>query len=159
MFLLLLAPGAGDTLQGVKRGVMELADLILVNKADGELKDAARHVVADYRAALALLKPPSPHWRPRVEACSALTGDGIAEAWEVVEAFRAALIEAGALEKRRAEQARRRLWHEIGEQLLDLVRSDPRTAGLAADLEEEVAQGRIPARTAARRVLSPFFTD
>jgi GTPase len=157
MFLLLLAPGAGDTLQGVKRGVMELADLILVNKADGELMDAAQHVVADYRAALGLLKPPSAHWKPRVEACSALTGTGIEAAWATVGAFREALAGAGALDKRRAEQAKRRLWLEIGDQVMDLVRSDPRTARLAAELEGEVAKGALPVRTAARRVLKPLF--
>jgi len=157
MFLLLLAPGAGDALQGVKRGVMELADLILVNKSDGGLAEAARHVVADYRAALGLLKAPSPHWKPRVEACSALTGSGIDEAWAVVEAFRRALAKTGILAGRRADQARRRLWLEIGDQLMDLVRSDARTSRLVAELEKDVARGIVPVRTAARRVLKPFF--
>ena len=157
MFLLLLAPGAGDTLQGVKRGVMELADLILVNKADGELMDAARHVVADYRAALGLIKPPSPHWKPQVEACSALTGAGIDMAWSTVEEFRQILTDAGALDERRAEQAKRRLWLEIGEHVMDLVHSDQRTAELAAELEQEVAQGTLAVRTAARWALKPLF--
>ena len=159
MFLLLLAPGAGDTLQGVKRGVMELADLILVNKADGALKEAARHVVADYRAALGLLKPPSPHWTPRVEFCSALDGTDIDAAWAVVEAFRATMAEAGALEARRQEQARQRLWLEVGDYVMAMVRTDPRTAALVANLEADVAAGRLPVRTAARRALEPLFGE
>ncbi|MEM7121077.1 MAG: methylmalonyl Co-A mutase-associated GTPase MeaB [Pseudomonadota bacterium] len=153
MFLLLLAPGAGDTLQGVKRGVMELADLILVNKADGALKDAARHVVADYRAALGLLKPQSTHWSPRVESCSALEGTDIDTVWQSIEAFWETMTCAGELDARRQEQAKRRLWLEIGDFVMEKVRTDPRTAGLVADLEKDVAAGGLPVRSAARRAL------
>ena len=159
MFLLLLAPGAGDTLQGVKRGVMELADLILVNKADGALRDAARHVVADYRAALGLLKPQSVNWSPRVESCSALEGIDIDAAWAVVEAFWQTMTDAGALEARRQDQAKRRLWLEIGDYVMERVRTDPRTASLVAGLENDVAAGDLPVRTAARRALAPLFGE
>ncbi len=159
MFLLLLAPGAGDTLQGVKRGVMELADLILVNKADGALKEAARHVVADYRAALGLLKPQSAHWSPQVESCSALEGTDIDTVWEVIETFWRTMTDAGELDARRQEQAKRRLWLEIGDFVMEKVRTDPRTADLVADLENDVAAGDLPVRTAARRALAPFIGE
>ena len=93
-FVLLLAPGAGDELQGIKRGVIELADLVLINKADGELRAAARRAQADYKAALALLRPGTAGWAPEVLTCSALEGTGIAEVWQAVRRHRRTL-EAG----------------------------------------------------------------
>ena len=151
MVLLLLAPAGGDDLQGIKRGVMELADLVLVNKADGELAAAARHAVADHRAALALMRPREAFWTPPVAACSALTGEGIAAAWEMVERYFAAA--AGSLAARRAEQARRALRREVLRLQGERLRADPRTGALARRLEEEVAAGCLPVRSAARRLL------
>ena len=101
-FLLLLAPGAGDELQGIKRGIVELADLVVINKADGELLAAARRAQADYRAALQLLRPPTPGWTPEVLACSALHEDGIDEIWQAVRRHRQALEDSGELAAKRA---------------------------------------------------------
>ena len=103
-FLLLLAPGAGDELQGIKRGVVELADLVVINKADGELLAAARRAQADYRAALQLLRPPTPAWAPEVLACSALHEDGIDAVWQAVRRQRQALEDSGELAAKRARQ-------------------------------------------------------
>ena len=140
MFLLLLAPGAGDELQGLKRGIVELADLIVVNKADGDLADAARRVEGEYRAALGLLRARELHWTPRVLRCSALRGEGIEEVWEAVEAYRAALEADGAIARRRAEQARRHdpAGERNGEPAL-LCRPDPTEIPQAIrDIIEEV---------------------
>jgi len=84
MFILLLQPGGGDELQGIKRGIVELADLVIVNKADGELVAAANRAASDYRRALHLLRPVSPHWSVPVLLCSALTGAGVPEVWQTV---------------------------------------------------------------------------
>ena len=88
LFLVLVAPGGGDELQGIKRGIMELADLVVVNKADGDLAAAASATASDYAAALHLVRPRIPAWSPRVLTCSALIGTGIAEVWATVDEFR-----------------------------------------------------------------------
>ena len=155
MFLLLLLPAGGDELQGIKRGIVELADLVLVNKADGELAAQARRTAADYEAAMHLLRPSVPGWTARVQTCSALTGEGIAEAWEAVGAFRQAV--GGGLEERRARQDKAWMWNEISEGALAAVRRDESLRGLAESLEREVEAGRAAPAAAARRLLARFL--
>ena len=87
MFIVLLLPGGGDDLQGIKRGVIELADLIVVNKADGDLKATAQRSAADYQHALRMLRSPTAGWTPEVTTCSAQTGEGVIEIWQTVERF------------------------------------------------------------------------
>jgi LAO/AO transport system kinase len=157
MFILLLAPGGGDELQGMKRGIVELADLILVNKADGYALPEAGRTVADYQNALRLLRPATPGWKPEVRPCSALTGAGIAEAWQTVERFRAAMTANGRMARRRALQAKAALWHDLSESLLDAVRSDRDVAQRLADYEARVAAGGIASRTAAQDLLRRFL--
>ena len=128
MFLLILPPAAGDELQGIKRGIIELADLILVNKADGELRDHARRSAAEYANAVRLIRPAHAEWQVAVRAVSALTGDGIDAVWDDVARFRAALEASGAWERRRAEQGRAALWHEIGDGLVERFRAAPAVA-------------------------------
>jgi len=151
MFLLLLAPGAGDSLQGVKRGIMELADLILVNKADGALAETARHVVSDHRAALSLVRPHESFWTPRVEACSALTGEGLDAVWEVVVAY----FEAASqhLAKKRRAQSASALREEVVRLATARLHADPERKALMARLEGELSAGNISLRNAARRAL------
>jgi LAO/AO transport system kinase len=151
MFLLLLAPGAGDSLQGVKRGIMELADLILVNTADGALADAARHVVSDHRAALSLVRAHEPFWTPRVEACSALTGAGLDVVWDAVTAY----FEAASdhIAAKRQTQAASALWEEVIRLATTRLRADPERRALLKRLEGEVAAGNLSLRNAARRSL------
>ena len=156
VFVLLLAPGAGDELQGLKKGIVELADLVVVNKADGDLAAAARRAQADYQAALGLLRPASPRWRPRVLACSSVTGEGVGEVWQAIGDYRAALAPAGEIARRRAAQARAWMWSEIGDGLGAAFRAHPEVARLAADLEERVAGGEVTPHGAARRLLAAF---
>ncbi len=153
LFLLLLAPGAGDELQGIKRGVIELADLVVVNKADGDLAAEAKNVAAAYTSALRLIRPRTLEWEPRVLLVSALEGRGIEELWDVVEEFRAVLASSGGHERRRANQAREWMWAEVSETLLESVRGHDATAALAADLEQSVAAGALSPTAAARRLL------
>jgi len=157
LFCLVLQPGGGDELQGIKKGVVELADLLLVNKADGELAAAATRAAADYQAALQLLRPANPRWRPPVLQCSALEGTGLDGLWQTIERFRATMTESGDLTTRRSAQARARMWDEIGDALLDRARHDPGVAALLPGLEIEVAGGRLAPGTAARRVLDRLF--
>ena len=156
MFLLLLLPAGGDELQGIKRGIVELADLVLVNKADGALLEPAERTAADYEAALHLLRPALAGWTPRAQTCSALTGAGVAEVWRTVGAFREALGQR--LAERRAAQARAWMWSEISEGALAALRRDAGLGALARGLEREVAAGRIAPAAAARQVLGRFLT-
>jgi LAO/AO transport system kinase len=155
-FVLILAPAAGDELQGIKRGVVELADLVLVNKADGELAAAAQRSAADYANALRLIRPPLPEWQVPIRAVSALEGAGIREVWDDVARFRAALEATGVWSRRRAEQARAALWSEIGDSLLDHFRAAPAVARRLAALEAEVMSGARTPTAAARTLLAGF---
>jgi len=155
LFLVVLAPAAGDELQGIKRGIMELADFVVVNKADGVLEPAARATAADYASALHLVQPKTASWTRRVVLCSALEGRGIDEVWAAVDDFRAAV--AAELEPRRAAQARDWMWAEIGEGLLERLKADPEAAAVAARLEADVVGGTVPAPVAAERVLDAFL--
>jgi LAO/AO transport system kinase len=157
-FLLLLAPGGGDELQGIKRGVVELADLVVINKADGELLAAARRAQADYRAALQLLRPHTPGWTPEVLACSALHEDGIDEIWQAVRRHRHALEDSGKLAAKRARQTQSWLWAEVQAALADVLCADPATAEFLSELEHEVGAGRLLPPQAARALLRRFRT-
>ena len=152
LFLLLLAPAGGDELQGVKRGIVELADLVVVNKADGELRAAARRTASDYANALHIVHP-SGSWVPRVLMCSALTGEGIDAVWDVIEEHQHTVLGNGERERRRAAQARDWMWSEVTDTLLDRLRNDERVAALIAPLEQEVEAGAISPAAAAYRIL------
>src|SRR3989440_4925088 len=157
MFLLILPPAAGDELQGIKRGIIELADLILVNKADGDLLEHARRSAAEYSNALQLIRPALAEWQVMVRAVSALTGDSIDAVWEDVARFRAALAASGAWARRRAGQAQAALWAEIGDGLLERFRAAPAIATRLAKLEGEVAAGQRTPASAARLLLAAVF--
>lgn len=157
MFVLLLAPAAGDELQGVKRGIVELADLVVVTKADGAFMAAANHAAADYRSALSMLRPRLPHWQPPVALVSALEERGLAEVWDVAVRFRAALEADRQFDLRRAEQARRWLWSELEQGLIEALRARTDLHQVALELEAEVVAGRRAATLAARELLRRFL--
>src|SRR5207302_8781963 len=159
MLVLILSPAGGDELQGIKRGIVELADLILVNKADGELAAAAQRTVADYASAMGLIRPPYPEWQVPVRPVSALEGTGIREVWDDVARFHNALEDTGAWTRRRTEQARAALWSEIGDSLLDHFRAAPRVARRLAAVEEEVAAGIRTPTAAAPELLTLFVGE
>ena len=159
MFLLILPPTAEDELQGIKRGVIELADLVLVNKADGELAAAAQRSAADYASAVRLLRPPVPEWEVPVRAISALEGIGIPEVWDEVARFRAALERSGAWSRRRAEHARAALWSEIGDSLVERFRTTAAIARRLAEVEEQVMAGTRTPTAAARDLLAAFLGE
>jgi LAO/AO transport system kinase len=156
LFVLLIAPGAGDELQGIKRGIIELADIVVVNKYDGDLAPAARTTAADYGSALRLVRSKTSAWTPRVVLVSATEGTGIDELWGTVEEFRAALAASGDLGRRRAEQAREWMWSEVTESLVESLRDDDDVAALVARLEAEVTAGDVPPAAAARQILEAY---
>ena len=158
IFLLLLVPGGGDELQGIKKGIVELADLLVVNKADGDLKAAAGRAAAEYHHALQLLTPASPHWRPEVLQCSSLDGSGIPPVWEAIGRFRSAMVEAGAFGTRRADQARAWMWSEISDTLIADFREHAAVREALAELEAAVARGETAPGQAARTLIDLFLS-
>ena len=156
LFMVLVAPGGGDELQGLKRGIMELADLVVVNKADGELAATAGVTAADYASALHLVRPRTSSWTPRVLTCSALLGTGVPEVWAAVEEYAAAV--SAELPAMRARQGREWMWTEVTESLLEALRADPDVAGRARILESEVALGLATPTAAARAIVEAFLS-
>ena len=157
MFLLLLVPGGGDELQGIKKGIVELADAIIVNKADGDLAAAAERAAREYRNALHLLKPTSDHWTPPVLRCSALTHSGIDKVWETVSSYNQVMTQSGEIAARRSHQAVAWMWSDVRDNLLGMFRSHPAVVKRLETLEREVANGKQPPMAAARILLESFL--
>jgi LAO/AO transport system kinase len=154
IFLLLLAPAGGDELQGVKRGIMEMADLILVNKADGDLKPAALRTVNDYAGALHLLRrrPQDPKDFPKALPVSALADEGLALAWEEMQTLAAWRKEHGHWDRTRAAQARHWFQEEVRQGLLAALTREPQK-GLMTSLGDRVATGDLTPEAAAAEML------
>ena len=161
VFVLLIAPGGGDELQGVKRGIMEMADLILVNKADGTREAEARRTRADYAGALRLLRPHSgdPEGYPRAMTVSALTGAGLAEGWAAVEALAEARTASGSFAARRRAQAEAWFTHALETGTIARLTADPATAARRRALAARVVAGEIAADAAAEMLLGELFGD
>ena len=157
VFLLLLPPAGGDDLQGIKRGIMELADIVAVNKADGVLAGAAATAAADIRHALNLLRPRLAGWQPPVLLASARENTGIDEAWRQVGEYRALLDADGALLERRRRQARDWLWNEAREMLLAALKRDRAVGDALESALSEVGDGALPASIAARELVATFM--
>jgi LAO/AO transport system kinase len=155
LFLLLLAPAGGDELQGVKRGIMEMADLILINKADGDLKPAALRTVADYAGALHLLRrrPQDPKGFPKALPVSALANEGLAPAWDEMQTLIAWRKEHGHWDRTRAAQARHWFQAEVREGLLAALSREPQK-GLMTSLGDRVAAGDLAPEAAAAEMLA-----
>jgi LAO/AO transport system kinase len=156
MFLLLLAPGGGDELQGIKRGIVEIADAIVVTKRDGEFFNAASQMAADYRAALGLLRPPVAGWTVPVLTCSAVKRTGMEAIWSTVQKHRQTIEASGALGARRAAQAEAWLWNELREGLIERFRAHPEVAAQLDETEAAVRAGRLAPTAAARALLDRF---
>ncbi|MBW1603858.1 methylmalonyl Co-A mutase-associated GTPase MeaB [Streptomyces sp. JJ66] len=155
-FLLLSLARTGDQLQGIKKGVLELADLVAVNKADGPHAREAKSAARELSGALRLLQPPNAEWTPPVLTCSAAEGTGLEELWERLEAHRSLLASTGALAARRADQQVEWVWAMVRDQLLDRLARDPAVRALAPGLEADVRAGTLPASLAAERLLAAF---
>ena len=151
-FLVLALPGAGDELQALKKGVVELADMIVVNKADGDNLPRAKLAAAEYGAALHILSPRSPNWSPPVITCSALKGDGIEALWSHVIDHRQRLTSSGELTTRRGEQQVKWMWTMLEERLFAPLHTDRALKAALPRIEGEVAAGRLAPATAVEEI-------
>ncbi len=153
-FLVLMLPGGGDDLQGIKKGLLELADMIAVNKADGDGEPRARQTANDYRAALHILTPQSLNWSPPVTMISGRHNLGLAELWEKVEAHRAALEASGEFAAKRRAQAVKWMHAMIEERMRAALRRQPQATTRLAELERDVRDGRAMPVAAAEEIIS-----
>jgi LAO/AO transport system kinase len=151
-FLVLTLPGAGDELQGIKKGIVEQADMIAVNKADVD-PARARIAAAEYSAALRILAPASANWTPPVVLVSGLANQGLAEMWGEIECHRAAFTESGELARKRARQQIKWMWALLEERLLRRALDDPAVKARLAAAEQEVASGALWPEAAVARIL------
>lgn len=156
LFLALMLPGAGDELQGIKKGLLEIADLIAVNKADGDNLLRAQQAVSHYRSALRIIEPESPSWRPPVCAVSALTGAGLPLLWQEIGRHRAALSASGELAARRRGQQVAWMWSMLDARLTLALRRHPAVRQLLPELEQAVAEARLTPTLAVERILAAF---
>ena len=157
MFVLLQLPNAGDDLQGIKKGIMELADLIVINKADAD-PAAAMRAKAQLETALHMLRPPHPDWRVPVLLVSALKGEGLDRFWETVLAFRDTMQKNGALAEKRRHQALAWMWERIDAELKRRFRQHPAVRTMLPAIERDVESGRLAPVVAARRLLDASQT-
>ena len=156
-FLALMLPGGGDELQGIKKGVLERADIIVINKADEERLMLARATLREHRAALHYLRPRHPNWKPVAMMTSAMTGLGLEELWRIIQQHKQTLISCGAHKDLRAEQQRLWMWRLIENGLRDHFFEHPIIQNLLPEYEREVQQGvRLPTQ-AATHLLASFF--
>lgn len=155
-YLVLMLPGAGDELQGIKKGVLELADIIAVNKADGTSYNDARQARAAYQRALSILQPGS-SWKPLALTCSALTGDGLDELWQQVRNHRRQMIDTGELVERREQQNVRWMWSMVDQRMLDSLKSRPELQELIKANELAVRQRTRTASQAANELLEAWW--
>jgi LAO/AO transport system kinase len=151
-FLALMLPGGGDELQGIKKGLVELADMIAINKADGDNLKRANITAADYRGALHLLAPRSSHWHPPVVTYSAMTGRGIAELWQKILDHRKAMTASGDFAQRRRDQQVKWMWSMLESRIMARLRTDAAIRGRVKKLEAEVAEGHVTPAVAAEQL-------
>jgi LAO/AO transport system kinase len=151
-FLVLMLAGAGDELQGIKKGVVELADMIAINKADGDNRSRAMAAAAEYGAALHILTPRSAAWSPPVVTCSGLTGESIPQLWDAVLDHRTRMIKSGDFAQRRREQQVKWMWDMLQERMLARLRLEPALKSKLPKLEAAVAAGRMSPAVAVEEI-------
>ncbi len=156
-FLLLMLAGAGDELQGIKRGIMEMADAVVINKADGDNERKARRARLEYLNALHLFPPPESGVRVEVLTASALRGLGLAEVWQTIERYRQHVQESGYFDLRRGRQERARLRESLDHALLSHFYQDPRMGGRLLDMERRVLEAKVTPFEAARVLLDEYL--
>ncbi len=156
-FLLVLLPAGGDDLQGIKKGVVEIADALVVNKADGPTADVAERTRSDYASAMQVIRSLSPTWQPPVLKASAVTHEGIDTLWETVLDHRSRFEESGEFDGRRRRQSREWMWSLVEDGLLGAFRANPGVASQVSELESRVEERETTARAAAQALLDRFL--
>nr|WP_255208043.1 MULTISPECIES: methylmalonyl Co-A mutase-associated GTPase MeaB [unclassified Myxococcus] len=155
-YLVLMLAGAGDELQGIKRGILEVADMLAINKADGDNKPRAERARSELRAALHLMRPGA---EPEITTCSALEGSGVEKLWTSIEAQLGRSVASGALERRRKAQQVQWMWTMVQDGLRAALRAHPEVSALVPTLEADVREGRATPTSAALRVLGAFLPE
>ena len=158
-FLLLALARAGDQLQGIKKGVLELADIVAVNKADGPHAQEARRAARELAGALRLIGQPDDGWATPVVTCSALTGDGVAEIWNLVDKHEQTLRDSGELDRRRRDQRVSWMWSLVRDQLLDRLRDSDEVHAITPALEADVRAGTLTPGLAAQQLVTAFLPE
>lgn len=159
LFCLLMPPAGGDELQGIKKGIVEVADLVIINKSDGELVPAARRIQAEYISALKFLRQKSKFWRPEVTRISSLNKDGIPELWELMEKFHDTMTTSNELQRKRQLQKKIWMWSFIQNNIMDMFKIHPAVQNLILNVEQEVMKGVITPGSGADLLLTKFIKD
>ncbi len=156
-FLLLMLAGAGDELQGIKRGIIEMADAIIINKADGDNLARAKHTASEFRNALHLFPPSDSGWTPRVDLCSAILDTGISSTWDMITEYVEFTRANGYFEKKRNDQLRQTFYHTIGEQLIDDFYNNSMVKERLKAIEGQLENSEINAYAAAQQLIALYF--
>ena len=156
-FLLLQVTGTGDELQGIKRGIMEMADGIAINKCDGNNVDKARVARTQFKNALALFPPHESGWKPTAVTCSSVEGNGIDDVWKMIEDYMVFTKRNGYFRRKRTEQSKYWMYETINQSLLDSFYHDPRFEGLLESTEEKVLANKLSSFIAAHDLLSTYY--
>ncbi|OWF37250.1 Methylmalonic aciduria type A-like [Mizuhopecten yessoensis] len=159
MFCLIIPPAGGDELQGIKKGIVEMADLVVVNKSDGDLVAAARRIQTEYISALKFMRQKSPNWKPTVRRVSSLHNDGIEDLWTMMGTFKNAMIDSKEFSNKRQMQKRIWMWNYIRDNIMDLFRSHKSVKSKITEVERQVVDGVISPGTAADLLLQEFIKD
>ncbi|XP_051061805.1 methylmalonic aciduria type A protein, mitochondrial isoform X3 [Phodopus roborovskii] len=156
MFVLLLPPAGGDELQGIKRGIIEMADLVVITKSDGDLVVPARRIQAEYVSALKLLRSRSGVWRPKVIRISARSGEGVSEMWDTMREFQHVMLASGELTTKRQKQQKVWMWNLIQENILEHFKTHPTIQEQIPLMERKVLSGALSPGLAADLLLKAF---
>jgi len=156
-FLLLMLAGAGDELQGIKRGIMEMADMIVINKADGDNRDKALMAKTEYENALHLFPPSVSEWIPKVTTCSSINKDGIMEVWNIVEGFKTLVENNGYIQRNRQDQMQISMLSSIEDRLMSDFYANPVIKELLPELKDLLHQNKISSYAAAQKLIDTFF--
>jgi LAO/AO transport system kinase len=158
-FLVLMLAHAGDELQGIKRGILEIADVLAINKADGEQKIAAERARREYQSALRLMRPPHPAWKTPVLTCSALHNEGIPAIWQTLQEHRQKLQEIGAFQEKRAQQQIRWMWQMVEDHLHHTLHHLPAIQAALPALQTQIQEASLTPTLAAEQILQLFFSS
>ena len=157
VFIVLLSPGGGDQLQSIKRGIIELADILVVNKSDGDLKSFSRNTVLDYKNALKLLKPRTKDWSVPVIACSSLEKIGIDECWKSIQNFQKFILTCGLLERNRSRQQEKWLLEETKQGLLDALEKNEDIQDKLRNIQANITEDKRSIKTKAKSIVESFL--
>ncbi|KAG0081737.1 hypothetical protein BGZ92_000139 [Podila epicladia] len=159
MFVLLVPPAGGDELQGMKKGIMELSDLVIVNKSDGALVDSARYAQIEYTSALKFVKAITSFWKARVIRVSSMGGPegGIDKAWDTMKEYFQIMESSGELQKKRGHQRKIWMWRQVSSELMDLLNEDAQVREMATELEAKVLKNEVMSGAAAHMIVEKFM--